>query len=107
MLYDGCTVMKAATDKLSLALRAVADPTRRKILRLLHPSAVRKTGAPEGWTASDVEQRIKLAQPTISHHMKILKNAGLVEAHKEGTWVRYRRVETAVRAIRKGLLDEL
>lgn len=99
--------MKAATDKLSLALRAVADPTRRKILRLLHPSAVRKTGAPEGWTASDVEQRIKLAQPTISHHMKILKNAGLVEGHKEGTWVRYRRVETAVRAIRKGLLDEL
>jgi DNA-binding transcriptional ArsR family regulator len=99
--------MKAATDKLSLALRAVADPTRRKISRLLHPSAVRKTGAPEGSTASDVEQRIKLAQPTISHHMKILKNAGLVEAQKEGTWVRYRRIESAVRAIRKGLMDEI
>lgn len=99
--------MKAATDKLSLALRAVADPTRRKILRLLHPNAARKTNTPEGWTASDVEQRIKLAQPTISHHMKILKNAGLVEAHKEGTWVRYRRVDAAVRAIRKALLDEL
>jgi ArsR family transcriptional regulator len=99
--------MKAATDKLSLTLRAVADPTRRKILRLLHPAAPRKTGGPEGWTASDVEQRIKLAQPTISHHMKILKNAGLVEAHKEGTWVSYRRIESAVRAIRKGLLDEL
>jgi ArsR family transcriptional regulator len=99
--------MKAATDKLSLALRAVADPTRRKILRLLHPSTVRKTGAPEGWTASDIEQRIKLAQPTISHHMKILKNAGMIETKKEGTWVRYRRIETAIRAIRKGLLDEL
>jgi DNA-binding transcriptional ArsR family regulator len=99
--------MKAATDKLSLTLRAVADPTRRKILRLLHPTTVRKTGAPEGWTASDVEQRIKLAQPTISHHMKILKNAGLVEAQKEGTWVRYRRIDSTIRAIRKGLLDEL
>jgi ArsR family transcriptional regulator len=100
--------MKAATDKLSLALRAVADPTRRKILRLLHPTgAVRKTGAPEGWTASDIEQRIKLAQPTISHHMKILRNAGLVEANKEGTWVRYWRVESAIRAVRKGLLEEL
>jgi DNA-binding transcriptional ArsR family regulator len=77
--------MKAATDKLSLALRAVADPTRRKILRLLHPSTPRKSGAAEGWTASDVEQRIKLAQPTISHHMKILKNAGLIEAQKRGT----------------------
>jgi ArsR family transcriptional regulator len=99
--------MKAATDKLSLALRAVADPTRRKILRLLLPSTPRKAGVSEGWTASDVEQRIKLAQPTISHHMKILRNAGLVEAHKQGTWVRYRRVEAALRALRKGLLEEL
>jgi ArsR family transcriptional regulator len=99
--------MKAATDKLSLALRAIADPTRRKILRLLHPAIPRKAGVNEGWTASDVEQRIKLAQPTISHHMKILKNAGLVEAHKQGTWVRYRRIEIAVRALRKGLFEEL
>jgi ArsR family transcriptional regulator len=99
--------MKAAPDKLSLALRAVADPTRRKILRLLHSATPRRTEAPEGWSASDVEQRIKLAQPTISHHMKILKNAGLVESQKQGTWVRYRRVEAALRALRKGLLEEL
>jgi len=99
--------MLAATDKLSLALRAVADPTRRKILRLLHPATPRKTAPIEGWTASDIELRIKLAQPTISHHMKILRNAGLVEAQKQGTWVRYHRVEAAIRALRKGLMDEL
>jgi ArsR family transcriptional regulator len=99
--------MLAATDKLSLALRAVADPTRRKILRLLHPATARKAAAPEGWTASDIEQRIKLAQPTISHHMKILRNAGLVEAQKQGTWVRYHRVEAAIRALRKGMMEEL
>ncbi len=99
--------MKAATDKLSLALRAVADPTRRRILRLLHPNTPRKNAAADGWTASDVEQRIKLAQPTISHHMKILRIAGLIETQKQGTWVRYRRIESAIRALRKGLLDEL
>lgn len=99
--------MKAASDKLSLALRAVADPTRRRILRLLHPSTPRKTAVPDGWTASDVEQRIKLAQPTISHHMKILRLAGLIETRKQGTWVRYRRIESAIRALRKGLLKEL
>jgi ArsR family transcriptional regulator len=103
--------MKAANDKLSLALRAIADPTRRKILRLLHPDSVRKGAArnaeQDGWTASDIEQRIKLAQPTISHHMKILKNAGLVQTQKQGTWVRYHRVESALRALRKGMLDEL
>jgi len=99
--------MKAATDKLSLALRAVADPTRRRILRLLHPSTPRKSSTTEGWTASDVEQRIKLAQPTISHHMKILRNAGLIEASKQGTWVHYRRIEVAIRALRKGLIEEI
>lgn len=99
--------MKAATDKLSLALRAVADPTRRKILHLLQPATARKSADQDGWTASDIEQRIKLAQPTISHHMKILKNAGLIETQKQGTWVRYRRVESALRAVRKGLLDEI
>jgi DNA-binding transcriptional ArsR family regulator len=36
-----------------------------------------------------------------------LKNAGLVESHKEGTWVRYRKLEAALRAVRKGLVDEL
>jgi ArsR family transcriptional regulator, arsenate/arsenite/antimonite-responsive transcriptional repressor len=102
--------MKAATDKLSLALRAVADPTRRKILRLLQTNNTRKgarSAEHYGCTASDIEQRIKLAQPTISHHMKILKNAGLVETRKQGTWVRYRRMESALRALRKGMLEEL
>lgn len=96
--------MKAAADKLSLSLRAVADPTRRRILRLL---ASAQTRVNEGWTGSDIGQRIKLAQPTISHHMKILRNAGLVEAHKLGTWVRYRRIESALRALRRGLNEEL
>jgi len=100
--------MKAASDKLSLALRAVADPTRRKILRMLQAVPGRKNSVDDdGCTASDICQRIKLAQPTISHHMKILKNAGLVETTKEGTWVRYRRIENSLRALRKGLLDEL
>ena len=99
--------MKAATDKLSLALRAVADPTRRKILRLLHPATPRKNSSQDGWSATDIEARIKLAQPTISHHMKILKNAGLVESSKQGTWVRYHRVEAALRGLRKGMQEEM
>ncbi|MDR3763776.1 MAG: metalloregulator ArsR/SmtB family transcription factor [Acidobacteriota bacterium] len=99
--------MKAASDKLSLSLRAVADPTRRRILRLLHPATPRKSASQEGWSATDIEARIKLAQPTISHHMKILRNAGLVEAVKQGTWVRYFRVEASLRALRKGLSEEL
>jgi ArsR family transcriptional regulator len=99
--------MKAAADKLSLTLRALADPTRRRILRLLRPATPRRAGVVEGWTASEIKQRIKLAQPTISHHMKVLCNAGLAEASKKGIWVRYRRVEAALRAVRKGMSEEL
>jgi ArsR family transcriptional regulator len=94
--------MKAATDKLSLALRAVADPTRRKILRLL-----RSKPGTKGLCASQVEQRIKLAQPTVSHHMKILKQAGLVETTKLGTWVYYKRNEAALRRMRTALSEEI
>jgi ArsR family transcriptional regulator len=102
--------MKAASDPLSLALRAVSEPARRKILRLLSSGSVRRgargTEQP-GWTASEIEQKIKLAQPTVSHHLKILKNAGLIESQKQGTWVRFRRVESALRALRKSLAEEI
>ena len=94
--------MKAAADKLSLTLRAVADPTRRKILRLL-----RSAPGAKGLSASQVEQRIKLAQPTVSHHMKILKQAGLVETSKVGTWVYYERNEAALRRMRTSLTEEI
>jgi ArsR family transcriptional regulator len=100
--------MKAATDKLSLVLRAIADPTRRKILRLLQADAARKSGdESSGWCAGDLETKIHLSQPTISHHMKILKSAGLVEARKSGTWVWYQRDESAIRSLRKSLKQEL
>lgn len=94
--------MKAATDKLSIALRAIADPTRRKILRLL-----RGKPASKGLCASDVEQRIKLAQPTVSHHMKVLHQAGLVETTKAGTWVFYKRHEASLRRVRAALNEEV
>jgi ArsR family transcriptional regulator len=93
--------MKAATDKLSLALRAVADPTRRKILRLL------RSNSSDGLCASDIEHRIKLAQPTVSHHMKILKQAKLVETSKTGTWVYYKRNEAILRKVKAGMQEEL
>ncbi len=99
--------MKAATDKLSLALRAVADPNRRKILRLLRNKTTHRPGEPAGLNASDIEAKVKLAQPTISHHMKILKKAGLIDMHKVGTWVWYRRNEAALRNLRSTMQEEM
>ena len=93
----------AALDR---ALHAIADPTRRRILQALKEGkgAEGKTGCLCG---GDIEERIRLSQPTISHHMSILTKAGLVEAAKEGQWRWYRRNEKAIRQVVKNLRGKL
>ena len=64
-------------------------------------------GKEVGLCASDIEQRIHLSQPTISHHMAILAKAGLVEAKKIGLWRWYRRNESALRQFARSLKKNL
>jgi ArsR family transcriptional regulator, arsenate/arsenite/antimonite-responsive transcriptional repressor len=92
---------------LDRALRAIADPTRRRILRALKEGAVGKSGRDSCLCAGDVEERMQLTQPTISHHMTILTEAGLVEATKQGQWRWYRRNEKAIRDVVKTLRGNL
>ena len=56
---------------------AVADPARRRILRALKERGVSSIGKDEGLCAYDIEVRVHLSQPTISHHMGILRKAGI------------------------------
>ena len=88
-------------------LHAVADPTRRRILQALKEKGVCAIGKPVGLCASDIEQRVRLTQPTISHHMSILKKAGLVDVKRQGQWQWYRRNETALRELARSLRDKL
>jgi len=65
---------------------ALADPARLRLLSLI-------SSAPEGEVcACDLVAPIGRSQPTISHHLKILHAAGLVEREKRGVWVWYRAV---------------
>jgi DNA-binding transcriptional ArsR family regulator len=92
-------------------LHAIADPTRRKILHVLKqrragfsvPAAEKSSGL----CAGDIEERVRLSQPTVSHHMAILTKAGLVKAVKQGQWRWYRRNEEALRRLVKSLRTEL
>ncbi len=98
-------------NSLDRALHAIADPTRRRILLVLK-SGASKTPAPKHIHSSclcggDIEERIQLSQPTISHHMSILTKAGLVEATKHGQWRWYRRNEKAIRQVVKMLRGKL
>jgi len=97
-------------------LHAIADPTRRRILQELKPGSAafasvafagKSAPAKPVLCAGDIEERVGLAQPTISHHMAILTKAGLVEAVKQGQWRWYWRNEKALRQLVKRLRREL
>ncbi len=88
-------------------LHAIADPTRRKILQTLKIRNACSLGKEVGMCACDVEARIHLSQPTISHHMSILQKAGLVDAQKEGHWRWYQRNERAIKQFSKTLRETL
>jgi DNA-binding transcriptional ArsR family regulator len=92
---------------LTRVLQAIADPTRRQILHALKERGGCSLGKEDGLCASDIEMRVHLSQPTISHHMAILKAAGLVDARKIGQWMWYRRNEQALKALTRSLRENL
>lgn len=85
--------------QLTDALKAIADPTRLKILQVLKQKGCCSIGKPVGMCARDIEEQIRLTQPTISHHMAVLKKARLVHAEKLGLWMWYRRNEKFLRLL--------
>lgn len=106
--------MSSNEASLDRALHAIADPTRRRILQALKEGeaeakqrGLRETTNGPCLCAGDIEERVRLSQPTISHHMAILMNAGLVDATKKGQWRWYRRNEKAIRLLLKALRVKL
>ncbi len=85
---------------LAEVFKALADPTRVQILGLLKAkgrSCCDLIGRSEpGLCACDVEKAVGLSQAAVSHHMGLLRRAGLVEAEKRGRWIYYRRNEAAI-----------
>lgn len=97
---DGCcgTGVAPALDEevaqdLARRLKALADPTRLRLLSVI--------GAQEGGEACvcDLTEPVGLSQPTVSHHLKQLVDAGLLTREKRGVWAYY--------ALRPGALDDL
>lgn len=80
--------------------KVLSDPTRVKILSLLKAKGRsccdRIARSEPGLCACDIESAVKLSQAAVSHHMGLLRRAGLVEAEKRGRWMYYRRNEAAL-----------
>ena len=77
-------------------LKALADPTRLAMVSIL-----RQQDGPV--CVCDLTSAFDLGQPTISHHMGILKKAGLVESVKAGIWIHYRLREDLSPAVTRAL----
>ena len=99
--------MVATAEQLDRFLHAIADPTRRHILHALKEKGKDSFGRDAALCASDIEQHISLAQPTVSHHMKILEKANLVTATRDGHWRRYRRNEKLIREMMKHVRSQI
>lgn len=74
-------------------LKALADPTR---LRLMSMIQSHKGGEA---CVCELTEPLALTQPTVSHHLKVLVDAGLVEREKRGVWAYYRAVPETLRMI--------
>lgn len=70
-------------ERIAPLLKAIAEPVRLRLLSLV--------AAHEGQEACvcDLHEAFDLSQPTISHHLKVLHEAGLLDRTKRGTWVYY------------------
>jgi ArsR family transcriptional regulator len=84
---------QAGAESLAHGFKALSDPTRVRLLSLI--------SATDGGEACicDLVEPVGLSQPTVSHHMKQLADAGLVTREQRGRWAYYRVVDGALGAL--------
>jgi ArsR family transcriptional regulator len=95
-------VLEASLDEshaeaLAAAFKVIADPARLRLLSLI-------ASAPTGEVcACDVVEPLGRSQPTVSHHLSVLTDAGLLEREKRGRWAWYRVVPERLAVLRDAL----
>jgi ArsR family transcriptional regulator, arsenate/arsenite/antimonite-responsive transcriptional repressor len=95
-VFDGVLEAEGANRTAAL-LAALADPVRLRIVSML-------AAAPDGTACGcELEDPLGLAQPTVSHHLGILREAGLVVGERRSRWVHYRLVPERMAEIRDAL----
>ena len=92
---DVAPLEREASERLAARFKALADPTRVAIVNALSAS--------DEVCVCNLTATFELSRPTISHHLKILRHAGLVEASRRGTWAYYRLVPEVIDALRGAL----
>lgn len=86
---EGEFAADAESHCLAAAFKAIGHPVRLQILDLLSRQA-------SPMCVCHIEARFTLSQPTISHHLRLLRKAGLVNSERRGTWIYYSAAEAGV-----------
>lgn len=88
---------EAEADQLAAGFKALADPVRLRLLSLI-------ANAPEGTACScDLEEPVGKSQSTVSHHLSLLADAGLITKQKVGRWVNCAIVPERLASLRAAL----
>ncbi|MGQ0573979.1 MAG: metalloregulator ArsR/SmtB family transcription factor [Pseudonocardia sp.] len=94
---SGAVLARADAERLGHVLKALADPTRLQLISLL-------LAAPGGEVCvGDLVPGLRLSQPTVSHHLRVLSDAGLLRREQRGSWAWYSVVDERLGEVR-GLL---
>jgi ArsR family transcriptional regulator, arsenate/arsenite/antimonite-responsive transcriptional repressor len=85
-------------EDLAKSLKAIADPARLRLISII--------AASEGQEACvcDLTEPLNIGQPTVSHHLRVLTDAGFVTRSKRGTWAYYKLVPGALDSIARLLV---
>ena len=96
-LLQSSPLTQSEAEQLAAAFRVIADPTRLRLISLLASS-------PGGEACvCDLVEPLELSQPTVSHHLKLLYEAGLLGRDKRGLWVYYRLIPERLQMLRDAL----
>lgn len=80
-------------EQLAQTLKALADPARLRLLSIVAASADQEA------CVCDLIEPVGLSQPTVSHHLKVLTEAGFLTRSKRGTWAYYALVPAALNRV--------
>jgi ArsR family transcriptional regulator len=95
------SLTKGHADELASAFKALADPGRLRLLSFI-------AAQPDGEACvCHVTAPVGLSQPTVSHHLKLLHDAGLLDRDKRGAWVYYRVNHARLEELRAALATKL
>lgn len=87
---SGSTFSEAEAAELAKVFKALADPVRLRLLNLI------ASAEGDEVCVCELNEAFELTAPTISHHLKVLRQAGLIQGERRGTWVHYRVIPQAL-----------